>query len=392
MKNNNKIDFLVVSANEETSRLVEKALHENSSQNVFVVSSAAVARKVLKGKRVQFVITEFDMPSMNGIELTKLIRRLPALYDLPVLILFDQGQQEHVPYAMEERADHCLIAPFGADELLGAIKKILMDRRAGSAIEQKIKAARILLLYKKYDKAITVAKEVLATGDNDEAYHILSEAYYWQQDYDMATKYLRWLIKSRPDSKTMHLLSKVCRAENQCGDAVGYLMKATAKNPFNLDLKIDLGKLYFDLGIAESADRIFQEVFSSNPSDLHLIKIGKMYLKKGEIDRAAVFLDGTVRPIPETVYIFHQYALALAQQKRYQESAEQFKKCLHIVPKNMTFLLGLGKMLLKMGQKSRAEKVFKHILRQDPKHKEAQKITSFLRHKEGGATYSEPTP
>lgn len=378
MKKDNLIDFLVVDPQEEHPSFVEEILLEKFSNNILVVKSALEARTVLKRKKVQFVITEFDMPSMNGIELTKLIRRIPSLFETPVLVLFDRNQKEHIPYAMEEDVDDYLLTPFSADDLLGVIDKILEGRKGRSSEQQKLKDARILLLYKKYDKAITVAQDVLTQGENNVAYLILSEAYYWQRNYDLATKYLRRLIKSRPDSKTMHLLSKVCRAENQCADAIGYLMKAISQNPFNLDLKIDLGKFYLDLDISESADRLFLEVLNSQPSDLHLIKMGKAYLRKGNIKKAGMFLDKTVRPIPETVYIFHQYALALAKQKRYQESAEQLKKCLRIVPNNMTFLLGLGKILIKMDKTNKAVKVYKHLLRLNPGHKKAQNILHYL--------------
>lgn len=382
MKKENQVDFLVVDPSGEQPCFVEKVLHENFSKNILRVTSATKARKILKGIRVQFVITVFDMQSMNGIELIKLVRRVPALFETPVLIIFAQSQKEYMIYAIEEDVDACLLAPFSADDLLGAIRRILEGRKGGSPTQQKLKAAKMLLLYKKYDKAIAVAQEVLAKEENDGAYLILSEAYYWQQDYDKATKYLRRLIKRRPDGKTMHLLSKVCRAENQCGDAVAYLMKAISQNPYNLDLKIDLGKFYLDVGIDESADRLFQEVFSSQPSDLHLIKIGKAYLRKGNLKKAGEFLGQTVWPIPETVYIFHQYALALATEKRYEESAEQLKKCLHIVPNNIAFLLGLGAMYTQMKQMGRAVKVYKHVLRLEPENKKAQRLLNLLVQKE----------
>jgi predicted Zn-dependent protease len=121
---------------------------------------------------------------------------------------------------------------------------------------------------------------------------------------------------------------------------------------------------------------------------LQLIKIGKAYLKKGQIDKAAEFLDRTIRPIPETVYIFHQYAMALAKEKRYPESAEQLKKCLRLTPDNKSFLMELGEMLVKMGDKGRAEKVYKRLLQLDPGQKKAQKILNFLQRRETVQTNS----
>jgi predicted Zn-dependent protease len=388
MTNRSHLDFLVVAPNDDQLHFIEKTLHENGYTNVLGVSSVTAAREILITKKVLFVITEFGMPSMNGIELTKFIRRVPAMFETPVLVLFDQDQQAHTSHAMDELADNYLLAPFSANAIMEAIRRIWAEKEAPSPDRQKLTAAKKFLLSQQYDNAISLAKEILAKGDNDEAFYILGEAYYWQQDYDTAAKYLRWLIKSRPDSKTMHLFSKVCRAENQCGDAVAYLLEATVKNPLNLDLKIDLGKLYLDLGIDERAADIFQEVFRSTPSDLQLIKIGKAYLKKGQIDKAAEFLDRTIRPIPETVYIFHQYAMALAKEKRYPESAEQLKKCLRLTPDNKSFLMELGEMLVKMGDKGRAEKVYKRLLQLDPGQKKAQKILNFLQRRETVQTNS----
>lgn len=100
-------------------------------------------------------------------------------------------------------------------------------------------------------------------------------------------------------------------AENQCGDAIALLTKANLRYPGNLDLKIDLGKLYLSLGMEEQAREQFEAVMLKNPSDINLIKMGKAFLVRGNLKDAATFLDQAEQPIPEAATIFTRFAAAL---------------------------------------------------------------------------------
>lgn len=374
----NYIEFLLVGTDGEELDQIATILKNAGHTTVSVTKSAIKAREILKSSKVDVVITDFDMPGMNGIELLKLVRRLPELLTIPVLVLTTASEHGKIQYALDERADACIEKPVTEDKLLASLYKIKQRREDISPLQKQIMVLRKLQLMGKYEQTIKLAREILVTNESPEVYYLLSKCYYLLQDYERARQFLKKLMERPPTSKTLHLLSKVCRAENKCGDALVHLTKANDNNPANLDLRIDLGKLYLAMDLQDEANKIFDEMLSAGLSDISLIKIGKAYLKHNAPEKAGVFLDRAIDPIPETAYIFKNYADILASQGRFTDSLKQFEKCLRIIPDNATFLFGKAQMQIKLNQKEEASATLRHLLDIHPEQEQARKILEIL--------------
>ncbi|MBI5557349.1 MAG: tetratricopeptide repeat protein [Deltaproteobacteria bacterium] len=346
-----EIDFLLVGRNQEILERDAQILQETGYGNIRIVRSGIEARNLLKDMNVHFVVTEWRMPCMNGIELLRLIRRTSGLSDIPVLMTSDNRHRDMVLYAIDEMVDGYLAMPYSREDLLHAVSAV-RKRKQLSPLQAGIRQARHFVLLKNYDKAIEKAKEILGHDPkNTDALFVLSESYYWLRDLDKAKQFLKAYLQENPASgKGMHLLSKVCRLDGQSGDAFGLLLKAHKENPLNIDLTIDLGKFYLEMNMEDNAREIFNLVMSSEPTDLNLIKIGKALLKKGRAEEAAQYLDKTVHPLPETVYIFAQLAEMLEKGGNHEASARQFKRCLALVPDHPEYLVRLGEVLARQGK------------------------------------------
>lgn len=370
-----EIDFLLVGQHQEILNQDARVLREGGHENIRIVLTGIEARHVLKNSRVRFVITDLQMPCMNGIELLKLIRRTPGLSDIPVLIISDNRQKEMILYAIDEMVDGYLATPYNGEDLLQAINSI-HKRKKLTALQNEIRLARHLILAKNYEKGIDKAKAVLSYDkNNSEALFILSEGYYWLRELDKAKQFLKMYLKENPaSSKGTHLLSKVCRLDGACGDAFGLLLKAHKENPQNLDLTIDLGKFYLDMDMEEKAQEVFRAVMSSGPTDLNLIKIGKAFLKKGRLEDAAGYLDKTVQPLPETAFIFAQLAQKLEDACNLEASVRQFKKCLELVPDHPEYLVKLAEIYFKQGDVAKAREVLEQCLKSHPGNEQAKKL------------------
>jgi len=370
-----EIDFLLVGHKQEVLDEDARVLRQAGHENICTVLTGIEARHVLKNSRVRFVITDLQMPCMNGIELLKLIRRTPGLSDIPVLIISDNRQREMILYAIDEMVDGYLATPYNGDDLLQAINKI-HKRKQLTALQNELRLARHLILGKNYEKAIEKAKGILAHDlNNSDALFILSEGYYWLRELDKAKQFLNMYLKGNPASgKGAHLLSKVCRLDGACGDAFGLLLKAHKENPLNVDLTIDLGKFYLEMDMEEKAQEVFREVMSSGPTDLNLIKIGKAFLKKGRLEDSAAYLDKTVQPLPETVFVFAHLAQKLEDAANLSAAVKQFKKCLELVPDHPDYLVKLGEIYLKQGEVAKAKEVLEQCLKCHPANEQAKKL------------------
>ncbi|MCK9294575.1 MAG: tetratricopeptide repeat protein [Desulfobulbaceae bacterium] len=370
-----ELDFLLVGHDKEVLEQDARVLQQAGHKNIRIVRSGIEARHVLKNSRVHFVITDLQMPCMNGIELLRLIRRTPGLSDIPVLIISDNRQKEMILHAIDEKVDGYLATPYRAEDLRQSITNI-HKRRKLTALQNELRLARHLILAKNYDKAIDKAKGVLAQDkNNSDALFLLSEGYYWQRELDKAKQFLTMYLKENPASgKGMHLLSKVCRLDGAYGDAFGLLLKAHKENPLNLDLAIDLGKFYLEMDMEDKAREIFAAVMSAGPTDLNLIKMGKAFLKKGRPEDAAAYLDTTIQPLPETAFIFALLGQKLGDGGNLEAAARQFRKCLELVPGQPEYLVKLAEIYLQQGDVAQAKEALGQCLRSHPGHAQARKL------------------
>jgi two-component system, chemotaxis family, chemotaxis protein CheY len=77
------------------------------------------------GVKADLLITDLNMPGMNGIEFIKAVRTLPNYKFMPILFLTTESQQAKRLEAKAAGASGWLVKPATADELLGTIKLVL---------------------------------------------------------------------------------------------------------------------------------------------------------------------------------------------------------------------------------------------------------------------------
>lgn len=371
------IDYLIIDNQQERRERIEAILGKDKQCRIASFKNGSAAREVLFSHQVAFVIAAGAMPRMTGIEFLRLIRRIPRYLNLPVLILLDGEDEEKASLAREEGANHILTGDVTQPSLQNAITLIRKRCREQTETQKTLQTARSLFLQREYEQAIQTLQSIEAISNNPEALHLLCECYYRQKNYEKAQLYLKKIITS-PTSRTMHLLSKVCMAENQCGDAIALLTKANLRYPGNLDLKIDLGKLYLSLGMEEQAREQFEAVMLKNPSDINLIKMGKAFLVRGNLKDAATFLDQAEQPIPEAATIFTRFAAALENSGELAAASRQYEKCLQLLPDNTNVLLNLSKLYLKTDRRDEAATIINDLHQRFPDNEKINSIFTYL--------------
>lgn len=81
--------------------------------------------KFNSGAKVDLLITDLNMPGMNGIDFIKEVRKLPNYKFMPILFLTTESQQAKRAEAKAAGASGWLVKPATADELLNTIKLVL---------------------------------------------------------------------------------------------------------------------------------------------------------------------------------------------------------------------------------------------------------------------------
>lgn len=81
------------------------------------------ASDILANTKFDMVISDWNLPKMNGLDLLKHIRSTPKLKDIPFLMLTSEANEENILKALEEGADQYITKPFKATVLEETIKK-----------------------------------------------------------------------------------------------------------------------------------------------------------------------------------------------------------------------------------------------------------------------------
>ncbi len=118
------LKFLVVDDFSTMRRIVRNLLKELGYTNVDEAEDGSVGLQKLKGGNFQFVVTDWNMPVMTGIELLKAIRADDTLKHLPVLMITAEAKKENIIEAAQNGASGYIVKPFTAATLEEKMGKI----------------------------------------------------------------------------------------------------------------------------------------------------------------------------------------------------------------------------------------------------------------------------
>jgi two-component system, chemotaxis family, chemotaxis protein CheY len=119
-----KMKFLVVDDFSTMRRIVRNLLKELGYTNVDEAEDGAVALQKLQGGGFDFVVTDWNMPNMTGIELLQAIRSSPQLKELPVLMITAEAKKENIIMAAQAGASGYIVKPFTAATMGEKMAKI----------------------------------------------------------------------------------------------------------------------------------------------------------------------------------------------------------------------------------------------------------------------------
>lgn len=117
--------FLVVDDSSTMRRIVCNALRDLGHSDLVEASDGAEALEQLESERPDFVVTDWNMPNVNGLELTQSIRSHAEFSRLPILMVTTRGMKEDVMAAMQARVNNYVVKPFTPQVLGDKIDTIL---------------------------------------------------------------------------------------------------------------------------------------------------------------------------------------------------------------------------------------------------------------------------
>ena len=117
--------FLVVDDFSTMRRIVKNLLHDLGYPNVTEADDGKTALPMLQAGAFDFLISDWNMPGMSGLDLVKAVRSDAKLAKLPVLMLTAEAKREQIIEAAQAGVNGYVIKPFTAETLKEKLDKIL---------------------------------------------------------------------------------------------------------------------------------------------------------------------------------------------------------------------------------------------------------------------------
>ena len=116
--------ILVVDDFSTMRRIIKNLLRDLGFTNTVEADDGKTALPILQAGGIDFLVTDWNMPGMTGIDLLKAVRSDPAMVDLPVLMVTAEAKREQIIMAAQAGVNGYVIKPFTAATLKEKIEKI----------------------------------------------------------------------------------------------------------------------------------------------------------------------------------------------------------------------------------------------------------------------------
>ncbi len=116
--------ILIVDDFSTMRRIVRNILKQLSFNNLDEAEDGDVALEKLKNGNYDFVITDWNMPNMTGLDLLKAIRSDGRLMNIPVLLITAEAEKENVVLAAQAGVNDYIVKPFTGEVLQQKINRI----------------------------------------------------------------------------------------------------------------------------------------------------------------------------------------------------------------------------------------------------------------------------
>ena len=124
MAANKEMRILVVDDFSTMRRIIKNILRQLGFNNILEADDGSTAWETLNKDKIDFIISDWNMPKMPGIELLRKVRGSEEFANLPFLMVTAEAQQENIIEAVQAKVSNYIVKPFTAETLGQKIDKI----------------------------------------------------------------------------------------------------------------------------------------------------------------------------------------------------------------------------------------------------------------------------
>lgn len=116
---------LIVEDSAATRELLRAAVEALAEVEVYTAISGFEALKVLPRHRFELIITDINMPDINGLELINFVKKNPHYRDTPLFIVTTEGREQDRDRGLQLGANEYVVKPFAPERLCELVRRYL---------------------------------------------------------------------------------------------------------------------------------------------------------------------------------------------------------------------------------------------------------------------------
>ncbi len=122
-----EVRALIVDDSSVMRKIVERSLRQAGLESlvVFEAGSGIEGLEILKSKEVDMILSDINMPSMDGLEFVRQLRSQQLAPGVPVVMITTESSEEHVKQAIQAGARGYIRKPFTADQVKQRVLSLL---------------------------------------------------------------------------------------------------------------------------------------------------------------------------------------------------------------------------------------------------------------------------
>jgi two-component system chemotaxis response regulator CheY len=125
---NTKMRILVVDDFATMRRIIKNILRQAGYDTIVEADDGTTALPKLKSEEIDFVIADWNMPNMTGLDLLKAMRSDDALKDIPFLMVTGEAQKDNIIEAVQAGVNNYVVKPFTPETLKERIEQTLSKK------------------------------------------------------------------------------------------------------------------------------------------------------------------------------------------------------------------------------------------------------------------------
>lgn len=117
--------ILVVDDSAAMRSLLVSTLETLGTISIVQAPNGFEALRMLPREQVDLILTDINMPDINGLELLSFIRSNPMYKNVPVVVISTEGSRKDIEKGLSLGANEYLVKPFQPEQLLEIVKRFL---------------------------------------------------------------------------------------------------------------------------------------------------------------------------------------------------------------------------------------------------------------------------